>query len=70
MGNKGIDYNELWKQAKGSIKIGDLTMAWDYTGGLSKSEFIKRKQAVHDYDTCGIIITKSGRILMPKLNIY
>lgn len=67
----GIPFEELgermYEMAKGAISFGGFDMIWDFTEGLTKEQWVRRKEI---QDGTALLITKEGRIIMPAQNIY
>lgn len=63
------DNTKIWAMAKGSLKVNGLNVAWDFTDGLTKEQFMRRYEreveGKHE-----MIVLKSGRIIIPTMNIY
>lgn len=70
----GIDENQIvenvWNMAKGNISLGKINVSFDLTEGLSEEQFKERWLRNVGLWQPKHYITKSGRILIPELNIY
>lgn len=67
MGTPDINMEEeMWKMAKGVIKVGNFNMMWDFTQGKTKEQFIREKQLENK---TAMWVTKSGRIVIPQFGI-
>jgi len=60
------DWHEM---AKGTISLGGINMSWDMTDGLSKEAFNRRQNEII-YGKPFMYVTKSGRIIIPSMNIF
>lgn len=62
---------DAWKMAIGQMEIlPGLNMAWNLTDGLTKKQFKERFLRNAGLWQPKHYITKSGRIIIPELNIY
>lgn len=63
------DTGKIYDLAKGSIRLGNLNMAWDFTEGKTKAQFITDFERKNSLNIPSMYVLKSGRIIMPQLNI-
>lgn len=67
------NYRDIYKMMKGHIKTGGLNMMWDFTGGLTEHQWLEaRERALTGTlwdEEHPMIVTNSGRIIMPSLGI-
>lgn len=62
-----IDEGWLYDSAKGNVSVDGVTLSWDFTDGLTKEQWLRRREL---QEGRVMIVTKSGRILMPFQGIY
>ena len=63
-----FNYEELYKEAKGYMRLGNLNVMWDLTDGLTKEQWIKRQTKIFEPDKH--YVKKDGRIMIPIMNIF
>jgi hypothetical protein len=56
---------KMYELAKGDIQVGIFNLSWDFTQGLTKEQWIKRRE----YELTKTIWLPSGRVIMPELGI-
>ena len=61
-----INVGSMYKHLKGNLKIGGINLDYDFTDGLDEESWIRRQE----YRETGMYITKSGKIIIPKMGIY
>lgn len=59
------DPGELWELSKGTLNFGGFNLTWDFTGGLSKEQWARKREA----ERTGVYQMQNGRVLMPALGI-
>lgn len=66
MATPQFNFNGMYEKLKGNISVGDINITYDFTNGMSETEWIAKieRRANDDYFVC-----KSGKIIMPKLGI-
>lgn len=67
MAPTNYDEGLLYDMAKGTMDFGNIKITYDFTGGLSKEQWLYERKR----ETFGAIFEqKNGRLTIPSMGIY